>query len=166
MSLLIFSVVSTIHRYKIKKEYKNTIKELEHLFLNTTENQRESVENIQLAKQLIKSQKTIKHLQSLLDNANEQNNNVSLQKANIRNYKNFCELVVPNIILDGSIDVSDLDSSCEINISEKVNYKNKAYSFLDYIVYNKYSISFKNANTSRIVKKENAGTYISYVSIE
>ena len=166
LNLLIFIVISSLYRYAIKKEYKNIIKELERLFFHITENQRESVENIQLAKQLIKSQKTIKHLQTLLENANEQNNNVSLQKANIRNYKNFCELVVPNIMLDGSINVNDLDSSYGINISERVSYKNKAYSFLDYIVFNKYSISFKNANTSRIVKKENAGTYISYVSIE
>jgi len=159
-------VVSSVHKLKIKNEYKNTSKKLEYLFLKITENQRNGTESIQLARQLIKSQKTIKHLQDMLNKTNEKVEKVGLHKYKIQDYKNFCKLINRDITLDGSVNISDLDSTYEIDINKKECYKNKTYSFLDYIIFNKHQLCFKNANTSRVVKKENAETYITYVSIE
>lgn len=159
-------VVSNIHKLKIKNEYKNTTKMLENLFLKITENQRNGTESIQLARQLIKSQKTIKHLQDILNKTNQDVEKVELHKYKVQDYKNFSKLIIRDIKLDGSVNINDLDSTYEINVDKKDCYKNKAYSFLDYVLFNKYQLCFKNANTSRVIKKENAETYITYVSIE
>ena len=137
-----------------------------NLFIKITENERDGIESIQYTRQLIKSKKTIKHLQELLNKANEQINKLSVHKANIRNHKNFCELINENLSLDGSFATNDLDSSYSIDMNELISYKNKAYSFLDYINYNKYNMALKKANTSKVIKIEKAGTYISYVSID
>jgi len=131
-----------------------------------TENQRNGTESIQITKKLIKSKKTIKHLQKLLDKSNEQANKMEQHKYIVKDHKNFCKLITRNLVLDGSTSINDLDSTYEIDINESEQYKNKTYSFLDYIVSNKYQLSLKNASTSRVIKIENAETYINYVSIE
>ena len=164
--IFLLFVRSCINLYSVRKEYKNITKKLENLFLRITETQREGIESIQYARKLIKSKKTIKHLQELLNKANEQTNKLSVHKSNIRNHKNFCNLISENLFLDGSFEAADLDSTFNIDMNELTSYKNKAYSFLDYINYNKYQMSLKKANTSKVIKIEKAGTYISYVSID
>jgi len=164
--LVVIFIVSSMHKKKIKKEYKNITKNIQSLFLKITENQRNGTESIQITKKLIKSKKTIKHLQKLLDKSNEQANKMEQHKYIVKDHKNFCKLITRNLVLDGSTSINDLDSTYEIDINESEQYKNKTYSFLDYIVSNKYQLSLKNASTSRVIKIENAETYINYVSIE
>jgi len=164
--LVALFIVSGIHKMKIKKMYQNINKQLDTLFIKITENQRKGIESIQLTKQLIKSKKTIKHLQNLLDKSNEKVDKVELHKYKVQDHKNFCKLITKDISLDGSVHIEDLNSTYEIDVNKKEEYQNKAYSFLDYVIMNKYQLSLKNANTSRVIKVENSETYITYVSIE
>ena len=143
----------------------NSYKKLDSLFEKITENQRRGIESIQLTKQLIKSKKIIKHLQNALNKNNEQIDKTELHKNKIQDYKNFCKLITKDISLDGSINIEDLDSTFEIDINKKEGYQNKAYSFLNYVILNKYELPIKNANTSCLTKIENSETYITYVSI-
>lgn len=154
------------YKNRIKQAYKTFIKEFSKLFYEATVRQRAGVENVALTRSSIKCEKKIEYLQKLLDRANERIEKADSHKYIVRNHKNFAKLLMGNATLDGSISIQDLDSTYELNINIEQKYRNKAYSFLDYIVFKKYKLSLKNASTSRVAKIENAETYIAYVSIE
>jgi len=164
--LFAWIILFSIHRMNIKKGYKKFIREFEVLFTKITEQQRNGVKSIQLTRQLIKSKKKIGYLNNLLGKANQKIENVNIHKYMMQDYKNFAKLIMGNNVLDGSVGIKDLDSTYELDVDIMQKYKNKSYSFLDYVVNNKYKLSLKNASTSRVEKKENAETYIAYVSIE
>lgn len=164
--LVILIGVAVYQKINIKMEYKNSTNKLEKLFLKITQSQREGTESIQLTRQMIKSKRIIKHLESLLEKFNVQVDKIARHQEKIINHKNFSELIIGNLVLDGTVEINDLSSKYMLQIDETESYKNKLYSFMDYIPNNKYSLSLKKANTSKVIKIENAGTYISYVSME